>query len=260
MKLEMIGGHIMDYDFGKASTIPSVFNDETRELQVPPDTVIEEIAIRRMKDMRELFRNSVDYEDDYPLYYMYNGIYRSAHKEIFKSQRIRYEYTILMPQTIHKEMMKAHGHIHGVHPIKKTRHIEAYEVLQGTGFFELFAYEENSIQVIMLNVKPGDYLIIPSGYYHLSINTGKDPFIFGDLIIEDANSEYGHLKEMKGAPVFVMEGSSGSPEFVLNKQYHEHEIRITQLNAEEVPWENPVDPIPLYAHFIADPDAFSFLK
>ena len=144
--------------------------------------------------------------------------------------------------------------------LRKQGTLKHMRFFRGTGFFELFAYEENSIQVIMLNVKPGDYLIIPSGYYHLSINTGKDPFIFGDLIIEDANSEYGHLKEMKGAPVFVMEGSSGSPEFVLNKQYHEHEIRITQLNAEEVPWENPVDPIPLYAHFIADPDAFSFLK
>lgn len=64
----------MNYDFGRASTIPSIFNDETRELQLPPDTVVEEIAVRRMKDMRELFRDSSDFEDEYPLYYMYNGI------------------------------------------------------------------------------------------------------------------------------------------------------------------------------------------
>lgn len=250
----------MNYDFGRASTIPSIFNDETRELQLPPDTVVEEIAVRRMKDMRELFRDSSDFEDEYPLYYMYNGIYRKAHKAIFKEQHIRYEYTILMPQSIHGEMMKAHGHIHGIHPIKKTRHMEAYEILQGTGFFELFTYKEQSIQVIMLKVKKGDYLIIPSDYYHLSINTGKDPFIFGDLIIEDANSEYGHLKEKKGAPVYVMEGAQGMPVFNINEHYQGYEIGITQLNAEDVPWDNPVDPIPLYAHFVANPEAFHYLK
>lgn len=250
----------MKYDFTKTATIPSVFDDERNELTLPADTSIDETLIRRLKDMRTLFKNAEGYDDEMPLYYMYNGIYREAHKDIFKKNHIKYEYTILPSISIHGEMMKAHGHIHGIHPIKKTRHVEAYEILQGEGFFELFAYDGNTINVIMLKVKPKDYLIIPSGYYHLSINCGDVPFIFGDLITDDAGSEYGHLKEMKGAPVLVMEDAQKNPEFVLNETYHEYEVRIQQLNADEVPWDNPVEPIPLYAHFIANPDAFQFLK
>lgn len=250
----------MKYDFTKAAALPSVFDDEERTLTLCEDAVIDETLVRRLKDMRELFKNSEGYDDEFPLYYMYNGIYRKMHENIFKSNHIKYEYTVLPAQSINGEMMKAHGHIHGIHPIKKTRHVEAYEILQGEGFFELFAYEGKKLNVIMLKVKTGDYLIIPSGYYHLSINTGKIPFIFGDLITDDAGSEYGHLKEMKGAPILVMENVAKEPELCINENYHEYDIHIQQLNAEEVGWDNPIDPIPLYAHFISDPDAFQFLK
>lgn len=250
----------MKIDFRALSSIPSVFDVDNAMLTTSDDIVIEESAVRRMKDMRPLFLNSEGYDDDMPLYYMYNGIYRKAHEAIFKEQHIRYEYTILPAVCIHDEMMKAHGHIHGIHPIKKTRHIEAYEVLHGTGIFELFQYDGDTIHVIMLKVKPKDYLIIPSGYYHLSINTGSEPFIFGDLIIDDAQSEYGHLKEKKGAPVYVVKGAYDMPEYLMNPNYSDHKVLVSQLRCEELPWDNPVDPIPLYAHFIADPDAFSYLK
>lgn len=250
----------MKINFEALSSIPSIFDDETHELLRAPDITIEETAVRLLKDMKELFLDASGMDDQMPLYYMYNGIYREAHKELFKKNHIRYEYTVLLPTLINGEMMKAHGHIHGLHPIKKARHIEAYEVLHGTGFFELFMDDGDTMHVIMLKVKPGDYLIIPSGYYHLSINTGTEPFIFGDLIIDDANSEYGYLKEMKGAPVFVMSDEHGHPEFKMNEHYNKFDVRVQQLNVDEVSWENPVLPIPLYAHFIANPDAFSYLK
>ena len=46
------------------------------------------------------------------------------------------------------------------------------------------------------------------------------------------------------------------PVFNINEHYQGYEIGITQLNAEDVPWDNPVAPIPLYAHFVANPEAF----
>ena len=57
-----------------------------------------------------------------------------------------------------------------------------------------------------------------------------------------------------------MEGAQGMPVFNINEHYQGYEIGITQLNAEDVPWDNPVAPIPLYAHFIANPEAFHYLK
>lgn len=60
--------------------------------------------------------------------------------------------------------------------------------------------------------------------------------------------------------MYVMEGAQGMPVFNINEHYRGYEIGITQLNAEDVPWDNPVAPIPLYAHFIANPEAFHYLK
>jgi len=250
----------MIYNFGNTSSIDSSFDDVTRKLTVSDDTVIDESLVRKMKDMRNLFRDASGFDDETELYYMYNGIYRQQHKAFFKDQHIKYEYTVLMPMLFNGECMKAHGHIHGFNPIRQARHIEAYEILLGEGYFELFTYVENELQVLMIQVKQGDYLIIPPDYYHLSVNSGSIPFIFGDLIIEGAESDYGPLKTKNGAPLYVLKDTSGNVSFQFNENYLGHPLNISHLTVETLPWENPLAKIPLYAHFITNPEKFAFLK
>ncbi len=249
----------MKIDFSKRSSIPSVFDTETHQLYVPSDITIEEVAVRRLKDMRSLFLDAQGYEDDLPLYYMYNGIYREKHRDFFKGQNIKYEYTVLLDTLINQEHIKAHGHIHGYNEVKKARHIEAYEILHGEGYFELFKFEGNVVKVVMIHTKPGDFFIVPSDYYHLSINTGTEPYIFGDLIIEGAGNDYGYLKEMQGAPLFALYDGQRTV-FRENATYKDYVIEILHTDVDSLPWENPVDPIPLYAHFITHPEKFEFLR
>ena len=251
---------MMKVDFSKRSSIPSVFDSETNQLHVPSDVTIDEIGTRFLKDMRTLFLDADGYEDDLPLYFMYNGIYREKHKDFFKSHNMKYEYTVLLDTLINGEFIKAHGHIHGFNEVKKARHIEAYEILSGEGYFELFKYEGDVLQVVMIKTKPGDYFIVPSDYYHLSINTGNEPFIFGDLIIEGANNDYSHLKEKNGAPLYALKNSDGQVVFRENTAYKDSVIEIIHTTVDELPWDNSVDPIPLYAHFITNPEKFDYLK
>lgn len=250
----------MKHDFSNYASINAVFDDEKEVLIVDSDTVIEDPSVRRMKDMRNLFVDSRGFTDETALYYMYNGIYRPQHKVFFKDQHIKYEFTILLNKSINGECIKAHGHIHGINPIRKARHVEAYEILYGKGYFELFTYKGDDLHVVMIEVKQGDYLMIPPDYYHLSINTGDVPFIFGDLIVEGAGSEYGYLKEKNGAPLFAMKDKQGNLEFKANQNYADAKLFISYVTADTVPWDVPLAKIPLYAHFISNPERFAILK
>ncbi len=250
----------MKIDFSNRSSIPSVFDDQTNQLHVSDDIIIDEISVRHLKDMRSLFLDASGYEDELPLYFMYNGIYRKQHKDFFKQHNIKYEYTVLLDTLINGEFIKAHGHIHGYQKMKKARHIEAYEILSGEGYFELFKYEGDLLQIIMIKTKPGDYFIVPPEYYHLSINTSNEPFIFGDLIIEGANNDYTHLKEKQGAPLYALKNQTGNVVFRENVAYKDCVKEIIYTTVDELPWHNPVEPIPLYAHFITNPDKFDYLK
>ena len=249
----------MKIDISGRSSIPSVFDTDTHELSVSHDTTIEEFCIRKMKDMRSLFLNADGYDDEMPLYYMYNGIFREKHRAFFKNQHIKYEYTVLMNTLINNEHVKAHGHIHGYNELKHSRHIEAYEILHGEGYFELFKFVGNMLKVILIQTKPGDCFIVPSDYYHLSINTGQEPYIFGDLIIEGAENDYSFLKDKNGAPLYAMFDGERSV-FRMNPSYNDFEIEILHTDVKNLPWPNPLDQLPLYAHFITNPEKFEFLK
>ena len=250
----------MKINFSDQSSIDSVFDDELNQLHVSNDTVIEETLVRRLGDMNELFVDAHDVPLDFPLYYMYNGIYRKMHEKFFKEGNVKYEYTVLPALTFNDEFLKAHGHIHTIRPIKNTRHVEIYEILHGEGYFQMFREVEGILQVILMKVKPGDRFLIPGDYFHLSINTGKTPLIFGDLITNEAANDYGPLKVKKGAPFFAMKRENERVGFVFNPNYGSTRFEVSYVDIDSLPWENPVADLPLYAHFITHPEAFAYLN
>jgi len=248
------------FNYQESSTLELVFNDETNELSGPDDIIIEETLVRKLKDMNALFRDASGVDGDTPLYYMYNDIYRKEHEALFKNKGIKYEYTLLRPLVINGECVKAHGHVHGISPLTKTNYLEVYEVLGGKGYFELFRFIADKCEVVLVEVKQGDFVVIPPGYYHLSINTGDIPFNFGDLIVKDPQSEYGLLKDYFGAPLFCLKDDCGNISFELNKHYQDKTISIQMVTADEVPWQIPLAKVPLYAHFVAHPAYFDFIR
>lgn len=250
----------MLYNYRDSSTLDLVFDDQSNELIVKEDIIIEESLVRKMKDMRSLFNDASGYDDELPLYYMYNGIYRREHQDLFKQAGIKYEYTILPALMINGECLKAHGHIHGISPITKTNFIEVYEVLDGKGCFQLFKLEEDTCEVVIIEVKPGDFIVVPPNYYHLSINTGDTPFNFGDLIATSASSDYSVLKDYYGAPFFCMKDQAGNIRYQLNQNYREKKVSIAVVKADSLPWNIPLANVALYAHFVANPRYFDYIK
>lgn len=250
----------MKIDFSAFSSLYTVFDDETNQLFVSDDTTIQDVFTRKMSDMRNLFPKSDGFADDLDLYYMYNGIARAAHKDFFEKAEIKYELTILPPMLINGEVLKAHGHIHSIRPIQKTRHVEVYEILHGEGYFQMFREVEGKLETILMKVKPGDRFLIPGDYFHLSMNTGNVPFVFGDLITTHSANDYGPLKIKNGAPFFGMKDDKDQLSFVFNKNYDLDQLEIKFVDIDALPWANPVLNLPLYSHFLARPEAFDYLS
>ena len=250
----------MIFNYQKTSTLDISFDDNTQKLLYGSDIVIEETLVRKLKDMRPLFKDATDYDDDLALYYMYNNIYRPEHKQLFADFGVKYEYTLLLPLVLNGECVKAHGHVHGISPVTKTNFLEIYEVLGGSGYFQLFKIADAVCEVVLVKVETGDFVVIPPGYYHLSINTGDIPFNFGDLIVLNPLSDYGLLKEFAGAPLFCMKDQNGVISFESNPNYRDKTLEVQTVTAATVPWDIPLTKEPLYAHFVADPHYFAILK
>lgn len=249
----------MQHDISNVSGVSSVFDLKSQKINFSEDIIVEEIAVRKLGDMRSLFINPDDYLDEQPLYYMYNGIYNKEHESLIRDWGIRYEYTVLMNNPINNECIKSYGHIHAINPLKMKRHDEAYEILCGKGIFQLFKIANNSLNIILLETNVGDRFTIPSDYYHLSINVGSEPFIFGDLLLKGSENDYSYLQEMKGAPLYCC-FNHGNIMYKFNNNYKFDNKEISFLKVSDLPPENQLAPIPLYTHFVSRPDYFEFLR
>lgn len=249
----------MIIDLYKDSMLPAKFDAVRGKLFLEDDVNVNEEGVRMFSDMSDLFFDNRG-QADIPLYYMYNGIYFTHHKELFEEHRLKYEYTMLLPGTVEDEYIKAHGHIHSAISDPKKGVMEAFEILYGEGCFLLFKEVEQSYEVIIVNVKQEDKFTIPKEYYHLTINTGKVPFIFGDIISTDNKGDYSFLKEKQGAPVFVMQDKCGGVKYKMNPRYSRiMDILICDVNTK--PWKETLpNQGPLYAAFILEPEKFEFLS
>jgi oxalate decarboxylase/phosphoglucose isomerase-like protein (cupin superfamily) len=249
----------MPIDFSEQCGFPATYDEITHQITHAPGFTTEEIFSRSMQAMAPLYLTTAPYSLDDPLYYMYNGIVHEDHAALFKHHQLKYELTVLPPLKVGKEYNKAHGHIHQYHPIRKTRHVEAYEILHGHGVFQLFRYVDQQLQVIIFNVKTGDRFHLPCDYFHLSINTSQEPLIFGDLIADSSTNDYQPLIVTKGAPMYLL-ANHHNYDLQLNPNYVYEQLITTVCDINSLPWDSMVPNVPLYPQFLTRPSIFNFLK
>mgnify|MGYP000892622300 FL=1 len=190
-------------------------------------------ALRTIKEMSDvLFESENGFEQgeepDTPLYYMYRDLHLTEHRLLFREEGIRYDVTVLIPGTLGKEYIKTAGHYHPFKPGASCTYPEIYEVLQGRAHYLMQKprdFEDPSAgidEVIAVAAEPGDKVLIPPGFGHITINKGSNFLVMSNLVADDFNSIYGPLREMGGAGYFeiVPEGEvQKKPAFVPNHRY-----------------------------------------
>ncbi len=159
----------------------------------------------------------------------------------------RFDVTLIPPWRVGKEFAKTHGHYH-LPGAAGIPYPEIYQVLEGKGLFLLQEGEGNRIKdFVYLRGEPGDVIIIPPGYGHVTVNPGEEPLIMSNIIYRLAKSDYGPFKSLRGAAYYyTVDG------FLRNSRY------------EEAPSPREVKPlsedVPIVDSFLKRPADFEWLR
>ena len=195
------------------------------------------------------------------LYYMFRDVSKDAAdaKEI-QERGLRYDITIIPPNTLGVEFVKTAGHYHPCPEDSKLTYPEIYEVLEGEAHYLLQKREEdNGIEritdVVVVKAKEGDKVIIPPHYGHVTINPGDATLKMTNWVARMFSSIYEPIMKRKGAAYFEL--TTG--EFVKNERYNTvPEMRFLQ---PEITWPEDLELIKDGAMYdlLKEPEKLEFL-
>jgi len=157
---------------------------------------------RKLKELKEVLLDE-KVAKKYPekeIYYMIRGV------SFFKN--LRFDITIFPPMLLGKEFLKTKGHFH------LGNFGELYQVLEGEGIFLLQKGKEKVKDVYFVRAKKYQFVKIPQGYGHVTINPTKKTLIVGNWILDKVKSEYQSFEKLKGACYYFTKNG-----WVKNKNY-----------------------------------------
>jgi len=177
--------------------------------------------IRYLKDMKEVVYDK-DFTKKYPnleLYYMYRGIDRI--------DDLRYDITIMPSQMLGEEFVKTKGHSH------LSEMQELYTVLEGEAIFLMQKGKGKIIEdVVVIKAKKGEWVIVPPGYAHITINPSKKELKMANWVHERCKSFYEDIRKIQGACYYFTQSG-----WIKNKNYK----KIPPLRFEKPLKEKPKD-------------------
>jgi glucose-6-phosphate isomerase len=168
--------------------------------------------VRTLDDMREVIADpSCPYRG--PLYQMFRDLARNPRdRQWLARQLLRYDITRIPARTICGEYVKTKGHFHPPSP-SRIDYPEIYEVLDGTAHFLLQG--RDGLDVMVIEARAGEKVIVPPGYGHVTINPGSGDLAMANIVSTAFSSDYTPFLQNGGAAYFEMEGGI----FVKNPRY-----------------------------------------
>jgi len=144
--------------------------------------------IRYIEDMKEVLydRDWLEKTDNFEAYYMYRGIKKKA--------GLRYDITEMPFKMFGREFPKTKGHYH------PNDYGEVYQVLKGRAIYLL--QDRELEDVVTIETGPGEVVIIPPGYGHVTINPGPKTLKMANWVSPEFDSLYEPILEKKGAAYF----------------------------------------------------------
>jgi len=175
--------------------------------------------IRMLYDLKDVLydREWLLKADNFELYYMYRELSLGKNDALaMKEHGLRYDITVIPPHMLGCEYVKTAGHYHPEVPGKAITYPEVYEVLNGEAEYVMQKLENDKIEdVILVKAKPGDKVIIPPGYGHLTINASNKVLKMANWVAKDFDSIYSPIKEKGGGAYFILkDGIIKNPKYI----------------------------------------------
>lgn len=158
--------------------------------------------IRYLKELKKVIFDKSWFKKtkNFPIYYIFRGL-----KE---KNGLRYDLTVIPPKKIGKEYVKTKGHFH------LGNFGELYKVISGEGIFLLQKGKKMVEDVYFVKGKRGNFILIPPGYGHCTINPSKKTLKIVNWVSKNCFSDYESVEKKGGmCYYYTLEG------WVKNKNY-----------------------------------------
>lgn len=166
-------------------------------------------VIRMLFDMKNVVydRKWLESAKNIELYYMYRELSLSKNDALrIKEHGLRYDITVIPPLMLGCEFVKTAGHYHPFVPGTHVTYPEIYEVLEGEANYVLQKPNDNGVEdVVLIKAVPGDKVLIPPGYGHLTINTSNKVLKMANWVARDFESMYQPIEEKNGGAYFILD-------------------------------------------------------
>lgn len=230
----------------KISGLPIKLSDDnklilSKELkQLKPD-------IRTLQQMKPVLLDSKITKPK-KFYYMYRSISLKSHTQKFNKADISYDVTVLPFFRAGIEFNKTFGHFHPKKPKTNTTYPEIYEVLSGRAYY----FMQKKDDFVEAEALPGNKVIIPPGYGHVTVNPGPRTLVMCNLIKAGMKSDYAPFKKNHGAMYYeTVQGIQTNQNYkTLPKLRQIPPLKFGRFGLMETP---------IYQQFILDPNLFKWL-
>jgi glucose-6-phosphate isomerase len=217
------------------------FNENTHQLKF--DDKIIDPAIRTYWDMKDMYKNKENIDNDKWLYFMFRWVYLSKYAEDkFKENNMRYDVTIIIPEIIGDEFNKTYWHYH---PSKSdwTKFEEIYEVLSWSAIY----LQQNNDEVKFTDAFTWDKVVMNEWFGHITINPSDEEILVMANIVDDSfSSEYWEYKELNWWNFYY------TTNWWKKNPNYSNDLKINESEELFEWWD-------MYDQFLDDPERFIFL-
>ncbi len=205
-------------------------------------------SVRTIPQMIKTLMSRPDLEtlETLDMYFMY--------RNVLKKDGMRYDITMIPPGPVGGEAPKTHGHYH---PKSEDglAYPEVYQVLTGRAVFIMQKKNRNgSVDVSIVSAKARDVVLIPSGYGHVTVNSGNETLVLANLVYDMFEPVYHEYDENRGAAYYYLKDGN----IMQNGSYVVE--RNERLTAAELNAKYGFSCSDLLAEFYDSPQKFEFLK
>jgi glucose-6-phosphate isomerase len=248
--------------------LPIAFDAKTFTLvSKREDWKLPEPGLRTSDEMRPVLLDpDADLPD--PVYWMYRDICLPGHEHMRRELGLRYDISVFRANPMGREVFKTIGHYHPYirwrYPISYP---EVYEVLYGEAVYLLQKVDDiyrdpYYIKVedfIVVHAKPGQKVIMPPNYGHVTLNPSPDlPLVMSNWVSDWFKSVYEAIIEARGFAYYCL-AEGGAHQWVANRTYRQPLPSIREARTCDSPEIGLIQGKPMYPLAIQSPEKFEYL-
>jgi glucose-6-phosphate isomerase len=189
------------------------------------------------------------------LYTIYMDIHDESDAPSLRAQGLLYGAVVYNHGVVGHERLRSQGHIHSEKPGTGLRYSEIYEFWTGHGY--VYLQKECAADVtraFLVEVGPGDKLVIPFGWVHLVVTLGDQALSFGAWCARANHLEYEALRALGGPAHFVQADGT-----VLTNPRYRRVADVQFALPRDFPTLDVPKDRPIYASWREHPDLFAFM-